>query len=688
MTVSPLMTLLRRDDPLLPLRVATFVLIAIAVVGLLSVDPNPAYLAALGVVAAGSWFSHRNRRRQWLMVAFLAIGMVYLLFLHLSNVFAHIQDTRLPLAQMLLWLSALNSFDMPRRHNLWIAQLVATILMVVIGTLSRDVAFGVMAIAYVVGLVAWCHLDDLVNYGQPLRGASLVEEVGRLAGGVLVIAAAIFLIFPRSSEPVLRRFPMSAMVPFAHADPRVQNPAYPAGVPGGSETVNPDAYYGFTEDLDLNYRGKLNSHIVLKIRSNGPQYWRGMAFDTFDGQSWSMSKPNDVVVLRSAGEAFSLQPGRESPNLSSQVETIYVEEDQSNLVLLPPHVRKVYFPSSLLFRDDYGGVRSPVPLDKGLYYSIESEGAAWGQSAFLQGDHASATASLANYLQVPKDLPSRDVRLARLLVSHAAEPYARMAAIRNYLIRSYTYDLDVPHFPAKADAVDYFLFVKRRGYCEHFATAMAILGRVVGVPTRLVTGYDPGHYDVFTGYWDIRNSDAHSWVEAYVGSGVGWVAFDPTPGFVSPMDLANPGIDIPVLSLLSSAHDRLGWMFWVVLAGLGSAALAMSWLLRPEAIDLRRLRRAAPSIEAFRVSRSYWKLQRMLGRHGLAPQPGWTAAELAKQSRHVPSIAPVAAAIDGFVSAYEEARFGGGTIGSQARDLERLLTGIGRGLRRRGAPST
>jgi hypothetical protein len=82
------------------------------------------------------------------------------------------------------------------------------------------------------------------------------------------------------------------------------------------------------------------------------------------------------------------------------------------------------------------------------------------------------------------------------------------------------------------DAVEYFLFEQRRGYCEQFSSSLAVMARSLGIPARVATGYAPGEYNPFTGYYDVRASDAHAWVEVYF-PGYGWSTFDPTPSFDS-----------------------------------------------------------------------------------------------------------------------------------------------------------
>jgi len=82
------------------------------------------------------------------------------------------------------------------------------------------------------------------------------------------------------------------------------------------------------------------------------------------------------------------------------------------------------------------------------------------------------------------------------------------------------------------DAVEYFLFEQKRGYCEQFSSSLAVMARSQGIPARVATGYVPGEYNPFTGLYDVRASDAHAWVEVYF-PGYGWTTFDPTPSFDS-----------------------------------------------------------------------------------------------------------------------------------------------------------
>ena len=129
------------------------------------------------------------------------------------------------------------------------------------------------------------------------------------------------------------------------------------------------------------------------------------------------------------------------------------------------------------------------------------------------------------YLQIPPSLPERVSSLAAELVDGAGNPYDMAEAVESYL-RTLEY-VTVPIFlPNEADAVDYFLFESRESYSDYFASAMAMMLRTQGVPTRLVLGCGPGDSDP-EGFL-VRDNHNHSWPEVYF-PGLGWAPFEPTP---------------------------------------------------------------------------------------------------------------------------------------------------------------
>lgn len=134
------------------------------------------------------------------------------------------------------------------------------------------------------------------------------------------------------------------------------------------------------------------------------------------------------------------------------------------------------------------------------------------------------------YTDVPKSVPDRVKKLAQEITKDAGSDYEKLKAIESYLAENYKYTMKPGSIPKGRDAVDYFLFDKNSGYCTYFASAMAIMARSVGIPTRMAQGYivKPG---AFKAKYDVTENDAHAWVEGYI-EGIGWINFEPTPGYL------------------------------------------------------------------------------------------------------------------------------------------------------------
>ncbi len=146
------------------------------------------------------------------------------------------------------------------------------------------------------------------------------------------------------------------------------------------------------------------------------------------------------------------------------------------------------------------------------------------------------------YLQIPDGLPSRVTDLALDLAKDIPNPYDKAKAIESYL-RALPYDQDIPAPSFDADGVDHFLFVVGRGYSDYFGSAMAVLMREAGIPSRMVAGYAPREFDEESENYIVREADSHGWAEAYFPN-FGWVEFEPTPGRTLPTYIRAPLIDV------------------------------------------------------------------------------------------------------------------------------------------------
>jgi hypothetical protein len=120
-----------------------------------------------------------------------------------------------------------------------------------------------------------------------------------------------------------------------------------------------------------------------------------------------------------------------------------------------------------------------------------------------------------------------DRALAQELTAGATTDYQRATRLRDWLQTNLSYSLDLRD-PGGREPIDFFLFERKAGHCEYFASAFAIMARAVGVPTRSVNGFLGGEWNEYDGYVAVRAGDAHSWTEVWI-DGYGWVTFDATP---------------------------------------------------------------------------------------------------------------------------------------------------------------
>lgn len=233
------------------------------------------------------------------------------------------------------------------------------------------------------------------------------------------------------------------------------------------------------------------------------------------------------------------------------------------------------------------------------------------------------TEVLSTYLQIPAALPQRVRDLAARVAADAPTPYDRALRLQTYLRTTYPYKLDAPPPPPGRDAVDYFLFEAPGGFCSYYASAMAVMLRVEGIPARVVTGYAMGEYDQAHGAYRVPADAAHAWVEVYF-PGYGWVEFEPTPargvfayesGAVSLPDLTST----PPQSA-AGAMRRWGIAVWgAAMIGLLSLAAAGWWWIRAREPGWRTARGQARAL--------YRGIRRALAWTGLAAPPSATPDE-------------------------------------------------------------
>ncbi len=347
---------------------------------------------------------------------------------------------------------------------------------------------------------------------------ALVRVTPSLVLMMLVCAAAVFFLLPRMS----------------------------AGYLGGYSFGN-DFSTGFSDRVQLGRIGQIQQSdaVVMHIQIDGDKqgryalHWRGVALANFDGRNWSNSREEVVLAPGGDGEfaiplysqgvaQASLARTQSGPGTGSSLihYRVLMEPIGTNIFFLAPWARRVSGAYRTL-QIDAGGAVSDLDSQRSVsLYEADSDISTPSPEQLRgAGDY------LPPYAQFYLQLPALDPRIAQLaaqITIPASNNYDKAAAIEKYLRGRYGYTLQLPRSPV-ADPLANFLFERKQGHCEYFASSMAVMLRTLRIPSRVVNGFRSDEFNDVTGNYVVRAKNAHAWVEAYF-PGYGWVTFDPTPG--------------------------------------------------------------------------------------------------------------------------------------------------------------
>jgi transglutaminase-like putative cysteine protease len=499
--------------------------------------------------------------------------------------------------------------------------------------------------------------------GQRGLGVRLALAAALATAAVLVLAAGLFFLLPRTAESA-RRHLRGARGP------------------------------GFSSQVALGGTSRLrtSSRAVMHVRVFGdlPRdvKWRGMALTEFDGRVWRAApdeRSERIAVVD--GEAVLTGGPAVGRRVNYQVD---LETAASGVLFFAGTPLRVAVRAPALWRTATGNYRVDAAADGSRYdvYSVFDEAV------------VGPAPESRRYLQLPA-LDARIPELAARLTSGAATAYGRARALEAGLQREYSYTEDPPKRSPRDPLAD-FLFERRAGHCEYFASAMAIMLRTLGIPARVVTGFQSGVWNPISELHVVRLSDAHSWVEAWIEDR-GWTPFDPTPPAAAPaaglaaklalyLDAAETfwnewvaGYDVNRQGLLANnlelAARRAGgrwldqgggaglrwgrrialWLreyggrvAWPILALVAAALMAKpAWRLLH---TRRRVRRARLGrAQAGDATLLYRRMLDLMRRRGCQKPDWFTPREFAA------SLPPSGARllVDEFTAAYQAARFGG-----------------------------
>jgi len=315
---------------------------------------------------------------------------------------------------------------------------------------------------------------------------------------------------------------------------------------------------GFSNVVDLGEIGsvKKDPTVIMRVKPSRPLpevegvYWEGMVYDFYDGRTWRNSFGNGRTVFSEGIGVFNLAY-RQNPERAITQEII-LEPLDTAVLFGAPHAIQVGGDFSIIRVNAMNSISLPMVPATRIDYTLTSLLPFLTRSDAEVQTIPSARPSLRPYLQMPEG-SDRIGQLAQEILR--ATPSAdtvlqKITTIEKYLQTNYRYTLDVPPTSSGMPIED-FLFRQKAGFCEHYATAMTLLLRSIGIPTRLVTGFLPGEWNEFGKYYTVRQSNAHAWVEVWFERS-GWIPFDPTPP-VPPDNFDG------FLGLVGRSMDSLQW---------------------------------------------------------------------------------------------------------------------------------
>ncbi|MBS1120876.1 MAG: transglutaminase domain protein [Deltaproteobacteria bacterium] len=567
-------------------KATTYMMVGCAYLALVAGGTLPSVLSLgslIGLIVSWWWEPPRIRFEKWSWV-WTILSILALIYSLLTALVTF--DFLLVGAEFLVWLTVVKAFNRKAARDWQQMYLLAFLMLVAGSVLNPDLTYGLCFFGFVIAST-WAltlfHLrremeDNLLVKHAADRASERVEVrrildsrrivggrffvgTGFLSFGVFVGAAVVFLSLPRVGIGFFLKS-------------------------RGGLTLS-----GFSDGVNLGGHGviKTDSTVVMRVEVNAqfgareaPQiHWRGVAFDKYHARQWSrstdaprtnqtleQSQTTDRRVLLWAGRALPI-PEIERLKTSTVKQEIWLEPLDSDVLFGASNPRIVEYTHTLR-RHNPIERNDEMRLEHGttVHYTVFSE-INPPSADVLRASEGPLPTGFEVYLQLPEEITPRTRKLAQTITAHALTRYDKAMAIKTWLGKNLTYTLELEE--PMGEAVDFFLFERKKGHCEYFASAFAVLARAAGIPVRTVNGFLGGEWNEYQNYVAVRAGDAHSWNEVYFaqpgpqgGADAGtWVTFDATPP--ADIDLLGRG-GTGWRARMSRFMDtlRFQWSKWVI----------------------------------------------------------------------------------------------------------------------------
>lgn len=565
--------------------------LAVALSGLL--NPVLVLFAFTGIIGSWYWEPPRIRYERW-NLAFTILAVVVFVYQLLSILAGN--EVILAGASFLIFLLLIKLFNRRESKDYLHIYLLSFLLLTAGTVLNAEISYGIFFLFFVVSST-WAltifHLRRELENNFLLRHSKedsservRVERVmnsSRIVGkkffigtslvslAVFASALSLFLLFPRIGFGLF----------FDKGRGAVTMTGFSDGVElGGHGLIKKDTTVVMRVEVEGEYSGRAAPYL----------HWRGVAFDNYSKGEWRRSReaPRTQSVHDPGTRTTSHHLLYDGPRLNSDQLEARQEDALKQIIYLDPVGYDVLFGASMpltyefetkLKSETRRGQNDELrhPHSAGIKYTVYSNPTP-PTAASLRAAGDDLPEGYEVYLQVPDEIPACPPRsldwdpttvdkrcrvrdLARFITKDARTNFDKALALETWLKNQLGYTLEMES-PGSKEPVEFFLFERKKGHCEYFSSAMAIMARSVGVPARNVNGFLGGEWNEYDNYIAVRAGDAHSWVEVYF-EGLGWVTFDPTPS--GEADMLGRGSS-SIMDRMRRIADtvRFKWFKWVI----------------------------------------------------------------------------------------------------------------------------
>lgn len=432
--------------------------------------------------------------------------------------------------------------------------------------------------------------------------------------------------------------------------PQIPGPPLPSSL----NLSNPDTTQVSTDSLRVaNGPVSLSNTVLMRVACPRPLYWRIRTYDYYTGHGWKDRLSSETHtyytptsyyfnIFRSHSPpptsfVFHLQkpPAMKYRQLIRQQFTLvsggyeyFIAADQpvtisAPVVALTTSMDGMILPGKQLIAGDSYTIESEVPIADPRVLNLSSTNYPFPISALYFQTYPRGGSLQTDVLQ-----------LAQKWTAAARTPYQKVVALARHIASRCRYNTATPATPSNRDVVSEFLFRRREGYCDIFATTLAIMCRMVGVPARVASGFIADPDGSKPGSYIIRSRDSHLWTEVYF-TGVGWVPFDATEGTID----ISPKSTTRHLAL-QSLWKKLISHGWKPLAALAAIACLIMYVLSTEILSRIKRKKyfnaVVPPIPAtnWQICQYYHATERVFARYGYRRRRSETIHEYSGRLRH------------------------------------------------------